>query len=135
LIERFSDLDLDPAPRQLRIFAAILGVFCIAVIARSTTTLPRGLGIAGVIVALLGLAIPAVIRPVYQLLTIVTFPIGWLVTKVVLTIVFYLVVTPTGIVLKLLRRDPLRIRRQRDRSTYWVPSRSRRGAKSYLQQY
>jgi hypothetical protein len=46
--------------------------------------------------------------------------LGWANTTLLLTLVFYLIVTPTGVVMRLLGRDPMQ-RRRRDGS-YWEPA-------------
>jgi Saxitoxin biosynthesis operon protein SxtJ len=43
-----------------------------------------------------------------------------IVSPVVLGIMFFLVVTPTGIVMRLLGKDPLRLRYEETASTYWI---------------
>ncbi len=49
-----------------------------------------------------------------------TAPMGWTVSCLVLGITWYLVITPIGLVMRLLRRDPLRLKRDSSASTYWV---------------
>jgi hypothetical protein len=44
--------------------------------------------------------------------------VGWLNTRILLTIVFLIVIGLPALVMKLLRRDPLD-RRFRDRESYW----------------
>ncbi|HEX4954102.1 MAG TPA: SxtJ family membrane protein [Thermoanaerobaculia bacterium] len=47
-------------------------------------------------------------------------PMGWTVSHLVLGLTWYLVITPIGLVMRLLRRDPLRLERDPAASTYWV---------------
>ncbi len=42
------------------------------------------------------------------------------VTPVILGLLFYLAVTPTALILRLMGRDPLRLRLDRQASTYWI---------------
>jgi hypothetical protein len=44
--------------------------------------------------------------------------------KVLLTIFFLLVVTPLGLLLRLLGKDLLRLKRRRDVATHWQPAKS-----------
>ncbi len=47
--------------------------------------------------------------------------LGWLNARILLTTVFYLIVTPTSLVLRLLRHDPMRRQwRNPHTGTYWV---------------
>lgn len=41
-------------------------------------------------------------------------------TYLVLTMTFFLVITPIGLVMRLLRRDPLALKRAPDRCSFWV---------------
>ena len=42
------------------------------------------------------------------------------VNPLVLALLFFLVVTPTGVMMRLVRRDPLRLRRDPDAASYWI---------------
>lgn len=55
--------------------------------------------------------------------------LGYVNSRVLLSLVYYLVVTPFGVVLKLTGHDPLR-RRGPPKDTYWVPREIPRQAKS-----
>jgi len=43
---------------------------------------------------------------------------GWVVSRVLLTLIFYLVVTPTAVIMRMVGKDPLD-RRLGDRDSYW----------------
>ena len=45
--------------------------------------------------------------------------LGLVITPVVLGVVFVVVVIPTGLAMRLARRDPLDLTRSADRKTYW----------------
>ncbi len=59
-----------------------------------------------------------------------------MVSPIALAILFYLVVTPTGLVMRLLGKDMLKLRIERDVKTYWI-SRTPSGpdAKSFNNQF
>ncbi len=67
----------------------------------------------------LGLAAPTSLRLFYQLWVRLGHTLGWINTCVLLIVVYLLVFTPIGLVMRLLGRDPL-TRRLRDRSSYWI---------------
>src|SRR5437868_12576470 len=60
-----------------------------------------------VVPGLAGLAFPAVIRPVFLVLTAVTAPIGWAMSFVILGVLYFLVFTPVALVFRLVGRDAL----------------------------
>jgi hypothetical protein len=47
-------------------------------------------------------------------------PIGWTISHVVLGAVYYLVLTPIGLILRVAGRDPLQRRFDRTAPTYWI---------------
>ncbi len=63
---------------------------------------------------------PILLRPVFKLWLIVAKAVGWFNTQVILTVVFVLVFIPTGFIMKLLRKDPMK-RKMFAEETYWEP--------------
>lgn len=74
----------------------------------------------GIVISLVGLASPAVMRPIYRMIMLVTFPIGWVMSHVVLFIVYFVVITGAGF---LVRRfyDPMMRRFDPQATSYWFP--------------
>ncbi len=89
---------------------------------RGHTVLPGVLGALAVVLALLALGAPSLLGPVHRLWMQVADALGWFNTRVLLGLVYFLVMTPTGIVMRLMGRDPLD-RRLGDRASYWVERR------------
>jgi hypothetical protein len=50
---------------------------------------------------------------------------GYVNSRILLTLFYYLILTPLGAILRLMRHDPLR-RRGPERDTYWIPRQSPR---------
>ena len=68
----------------------------------------------------LGLAVPVVLWPVWKVWTTAVVPvINWVLTHVLMGIVFYVFVTPVARVMALLGKDVLDRRIEPDRDTYW----------------
>ncbi|MFO8028290.1 MAG: hypothetical protein R6U28_00340 [Cyclonatronaceae bacterium] len=75
----------------------------------------------GVLFLLAGLLAPARLKPVYILWMLLALVLGTIVTRIVITIVFYLMITPIGWVRRTFTiRDPLGLRPDPSRDTYWV---------------
>jgi hypothetical protein len=68
----------------------------------------------------LALAVPRVLSPLNRAWTRFGLLLHRLVSPVVLGIMFFLVVTPMGLVMRALGKDPLRLRFDRRASTYWI---------------
>jgi hypothetical protein len=69
------------------------------------------------------LARPAVLTPLNRLWTRFGLLLHSVVSPVVLGIVFYTTVTPIGLLMRLLGKDPLRLKIDPDASTYWIERR------------
>ena len=51
--------------------------------------------------------------------------LGFVVSHVILTLFFFLVITPVGLVARLLGKDFLSLKLDRETQTYWIPRRPR----------
>ena len=69
---------------------------------------------------LVALAVPRALLPLNRLWTRFGRLLHAIVSPIALGIVFYCVVTPTGLILRLLGKDPLRLRVDRSAKSYWV---------------
>ncbi len=63
---------------------------------------------------------PIILRPVFKLWLKVAHAVGWFNTQVLLSVVFILVFIPTGLVMRLFRKDPMK-RKMLTEGTYWEP--------------
>src|SRR5512132_2466642 len=100
---QWSDVTARPSPRTLRQFAALfLIVFAIVAGLRvwrgDTGTATMVIGGTGVVIGLLGLVRPEAIRYVYTGWMIAAFPIGWTISRVIVTLLFYVMFTPFALV-------------------------------------
>src|ERR1051326_4621008 len=95
---QFSDINRNPNQRTLRQFAALL-----ILILGGMAAWKGNYAAAAVVAAigLLGLAIPAALRPIYVAWMIVAFPIGWLVSHVMLAVLYFVLFLPLGILFRL----------------------------------
>jgi saxitoxin biosynthesis operon SxtJ-like protein len=130
-----------PTDRELRQFAGIWFpafwlIVSLLIGARSGHwLLPTVLtGIAAVI-GLIGFIRPRLMRPVYVAWMCAVFPIGWLVSHLLLAAVFYLLITPLGLLLRLIGRDKLKLRFERDAKTYWTPREPPPASDRYFRQF
>ena len=79
-----------------------------------------GLGFTAVLV-LLGAVAPRILRRPYRVWMALAVVLGFVMTRVILTVFFFLVLTPTGLVFRLLGRDSLHRKIDRQAPTYWLP--------------
>jgi hypothetical protein len=135
----WSDINFRPPEQLLRQF----GVLClvISLVLAGLRTLQAGWGllstslvVSGAILGIVGIFAPRALGPLFVALTVVTFPIGWLVSRLVLAAVFYLLVTPIGWALRITGRDALE-RRSPPQRSYWKSTKTSRSSESYLHQF
>ena len=72
------------------------------------------------IFAFLGMLCPKPLVPVYRLWMAFAAVIGWVMTRLLLTVLFYLVITPIGLLAKLCGNDFLSIKLDGKAGSYWV---------------
>jgi hypothetical protein len=69
----------------------------------------------------LGLFAPALLRKPFALWMRVAFALGWINTRVLLTVLFYLVLTPTAVIMKLVGFDPMNRKFLEKEDSYRIP--------------
>lgn len=119
------DINWTPTRRELRQFAVITLVGCAIVGAilrgydhRTAATVVWAVG---AVIGLVGLAVPVAVKPVFLALSAVSWPIGFVLSYVVLGIFYYVVITGTGLAFRLVGRDPLHLKPDPTATTYWEP--------------
>jgi len=134
------DINWNPSKKELKVFSLLLIVFfaIVAWLAHGkgasieTTSLIAG---GGAIVGIAGVLSPAFIRVVYVVWMAAVFPIGFVVSNVVLAVVFYGVVWPIGLLTKLTDRNALQSGLDRETKTYWNVRQSVKDPRRYFRQY
>jgi len=129
----------NPGRKQLRQFACIwFPAFCALVgwsIARKTGhwhEVEIGWVIAGII-SIAGSVFPSLIRPIFVGLILLTYPIGWVVSHVLLGAIFYGIVTPIGLLLRATGHDSLNLKMPQGPSMWKRPV-GKTDVASYLRQ-
>ena len=71
---------------------------------------------------------------IYVLLALVTRPIGWALSHLIIAVLFYALITPLGLLRRLLGRDPLALRAAPGADSYWAQRPPPDDGSSYLRQ-
>lgn len=145
MINPFKDTNWRPDTAELRTFGRSLlvgfpglaAVFSLVIGWRLHVWPAWPLWMAGVgaLAGLLFSVVPALARPVYVLWYFLACCIGIVVSNVVMALLYYAVVTPVGICLRLCGRDPMRRKFDRGAQTYWLDAEKPGDAKSYFRQF
>ncbi len=113
----------DPAKRDLRKFGLRVGaVFVLLGVVswvRGHTLAPRFLWTVAACLVVPALLAPALLRPVERLWMSGAALLGHVNTRIILTVLFYVVLTPVGLMLRLVR-DPLNRRLDPSAGSNWV---------------
>ena len=75
------------------------------------------IGLAGIL-ALVGLFLPPAAKLFHRIWFRIAFALGWVNSRILLTIIYFLVFVPYGLISRLFGRDPLSIR-QKPGASYW----------------
>lgn len=133
-------LNLNPSDRDLRTFGLLLGVFSPTLgwlICRRFALPTPWVGLAIVCATLIvtSLTVPHLLRWVYIVWNTAVFPIGWIVSHLVLAVVYWGVMTPIGLVLRALGKDPMQRGFDGQATTYWRRRIPRSDPKSYFRPF
>lgn len=74
---------------------------------------------AGGLFLILGIIIPGTLKQVYIVWMKLAFVLGWINTRIILALMFYLVFTPIGLAMKLFGKDLLDRKIERNKQSYW----------------
>ena len=131
----------DPSDRELRQFAAIWLPLACAVVAAAVYSWTRSGTIAAIVLAVgallgaVGFVRIAFARPIFLVWIYAAYPIGWVISHLLMAAIFYLVITPIGIVMRIVGYDPLQRRMDRSAKTYWQAVQQTEDKSRYFQQF
>jgi hypothetical protein len=78
------------------------------------------IGVSGFLVAGAYL-LPVILRPLYVPWMLLAAALGWVMTRFLLTVTFYLMITPIGLLMRLFGKDPLKRAFPGTGDSYWEP--------------
>lgn len=118
--EELKNLDL--SPKALRKFGITMAVVAGLVTLWLYFVNPDYIIFSGgltLLFALLALVVPGSLKTFYLLWMALAFVLGFIMTRVILTVLFYLILTPTGLFLRLTGKDLLKLKVKGGEVTYW----------------
>jgi hypothetical protein len=123
----FLEVNWQPDRKALRQFGVamlvgfgIIGAVAYAVADVDQPVTPLVLWGFGLVAGLLGLSGTRAALPIYWFWMALAFVVGGVMGRVLIAAVFYLVITPYGLLLRAIGRDRLQLRRPGS-DTYWHP--------------
>jgi hypothetical protein len=121
---RWSDATTPPTTCKLREFA-IVSVIALVVLAAwrlwvsDEVALAAFYALAAVIVGLVGAARPRWLAPVFTAWLMLVFPIAWVVSHLVLALLYFGLITPLAVAFRICRRDVLDRAWPARQDSYW----------------
>lgn len=148
-MSKLVEINFNPDKRTLRQFGVIafVGFGVLAVLAYyEKLVFSFGLGNArmplvltfaaiGTIALLFSLLAPKANRFLYVGLSLLAFPIGFVLSYVVMGTLFFLIIGPIAVLFRLFGQDPMHRDYDRDAPTYWQAAKPPRDKDSYFHQY
>lgn len=133
-------INTSPGRRELTVFGFVLPVAVALaglVVSRrvDSATVPALIWGVGGALALVYLVARPLRRPIFVGFSYAAYPIGWVVSHVLLLLIFAVVVTPIALLLRLLGKDPLARRLDPSATSYWTPHQARTDVRRYFQQF
>lgn len=68
----------------------------------------------------LGLILPSILKPVYKAWMTLSVVMGFIMTKVIMIIIFYLIVAPIGLIARVTGKKFLDMKINRNAKSYWI---------------
>ena len=127
-------------PRQLRQFAGALIVFTLIFVLRvwwrqgTLGQVALALSGAALLCGVIGLIRPRRIQWLFKALMTLSWPLGVIVSEVMIAILYFLVVTPVALALRVLRQDRLSRAIDRQAPTYWIAHKRAEDQSRYFRQ-
>lgn len=133
-------INRNPSTRELKWFGLILFVFFVLVSSlllwrTQSLSLALTIWILGTLLTLLYFAVQPLRRPLYNGWMSAVYPIGWSLSHLLLGAIFFLVLMPIGLIMRLCGRDPIQRRFDPEAQSYWVPRNPDSNIARYFRQF
>ena len=120
-------INKQPDKKELRSFGFITGgltpvIFGLLLPWLFEHDFPRWPWIIGATLLVWALVLPMSLKPVYKVWMTIGLCLGWINTRIILSIMFYLIILPTGLILRLAGKDPMTRSIIKEQKSYRVTS-------------
>ena len=119
MFEEINNIKTDK--KSLKSFGVTIGIilfFITLIFLINNNPIFKNLGIISSVFLILGLMAPMILKPFYLIWMIFAVILGWVMTRVILSMLFYLILTPIGLITRFLGEDFLSLKRVNS-SSYW----------------
>lgn len=115
--------NINSSKTELRKFAVTVGVV-LGLVGALFLWKGKGAGLVLLVISssllFFGLIAPSILLPAHKLWMSIAVVMGWIMTRVILVILFYLILTPLGFLARLFGKDFLSQKKDKNADSYWV---------------
>jgi hypothetical protein len=114
--------NIKESKKDLRKFGLTVGIVLLAIAAllywkgKENYTAFEIIGGFLVVVSIL---FPIILRPLNKIWMTLAILMGWIMTRVILIVIFYIVLTPLGLIARLIGKDFLDLKIDKEKDSYW----------------
>ena len=135
------EINWNPTRKDLRIFG--IAALIASVVISLLLNILKDIGVqwisilvaVGFTIFLCSLISAKATRIVYLGLSLVTLPIGWVLSFILIATFYYLIITPIGLIFRLAGRDPLHRKFDSTAKSYWLNRKSPDTLDRYFNQF
>ena len=143
------ELNLDPSSKQLRQFG-LIGLFALPLLGwlfsgkpplnaiaeweAAQSTRATAFLVCGLVMGACAFVRPRLLKWVFVVASVITFPIGFVLGEVVMLLIFAIGFVPIALFFRWIGRDPLERAIDRNAATYWTEKPTAKDAASYFRQ-
>lgn len=98
-------------------------------------TAPVVIWTLAVVVGLFGILAPQAVRPIYVGWMAIGFPIGFVVSHILFGVVYFVLFTAIALLFRLIGRDALQRKFDKEAQTYWIKRAATPSPKDYFNQF
>ena len=113
-------------------FSIILAILATIQWIRGNSLFPAFFLTSGIILTS-GILFPIILKPFFVLFSYIGFALGWIMTRIILTALFFLVLTPIGLISRLIRKRYLQTDIKTKENTYWKAHQKETASKKYFE--
>ena len=137
---KLIQIDHHPSSRQLNVFGILWLLFFstiggILLNSGSSVLTATIVWCIAMVVPAMGWVVPGFMRIVYVGMAYMAYPIGFVVSHLIMVIVYYLVLTPIGLAMRLFGHDPMNRHFDGSTDTYWCSREQDDSLNAYFRQF
>ena len=133
------ELNKDPGKKELIVFGTLwllfFAFFATNFLLRDNPGLATLFALVATCIPLIGLIWNPFQSKSYLGTAYLTYPIGWVISNIILILLFYFVFTIMSVVIRILKIDPMKRGWEKKNETYWITHKPAKTLRRYFQQF